>query len=811
MALAVFASLLLSAAPARAQVASLGKGWLLDVAGSITSAPDEVISGRNSIKGAYSGTNINNAVLFTDPGFIQLAPNQTYTVTISYRILATASRGFEFGFYTASNPKAGNSRTFNGPPGVSGIDSLRFTLGNFPNYVVGVKIPNTGTFVVDDIRVTDAGGQLVASENAEGPTLAPGGLNVQISDSATLVPEAGGVASSVAVRDLDGDGYPEVILGLTNVTGSPNTPSRKVLVIEASGRMRLAAGDFLPQGVPTLKVPTTTLFADLNGDGLQDMLFSDAGTDPSPGAGLTDLPGSGIGVALNLGGGKYRNVSALVPADLQATRSSALAAGDLDGDGRVEILLPDEPTSKNDGSNTALLRWNGSGFDAQKNWIAASLWKNNLNVHTWLTVVDLDKDGKQDLLVSGAGWGQTTPSFRVLFGPSTGFTAAGVVQLPEGRWGHATDQTVPVKQGGDVWPVVVADFNNDGLPDIFATEEQILGYKPGVFADTNEPTYDFIRTNGGNVYVDYALQVLLNQGSRKFADVTSASSVQRLGRGNCVNLIPFDINNDGFLDVVGTCQTKLYANVRGVQLTTLFLNDGTGAFQVVDGADSLFGVTAMPNGKRWDLGWFVPTIVTPQRTEGIVIESGAGCGGPGFCQAPRLVLSKIVANGSIGTGPNFIDPATFGVPGFNEFYYLRSYPDAVAAIQAGQFKSGLEHYIAVGAAKGYRTHATNNAIPQGVSVWSNNKAFRVTYQDDGNVVIYDANRKPMWFTNTAGGTGGVFVMQPDGKLMLRDAQNGVKWQSGTTGNPGAYFGVQDDGNLVIYSASGTPIWGAYGH
>ena len=41
------ALLLLAAAPARAQVASLGKGWLLDTFGTVTSAPGEVITGHD--------------------------------------------------------------------------------------------------------------------------------------------------------------------------------------------------------------------------------------------------------------------------------------------------------------------------------------------------------------------------------------------------------------------------------------------------------------------------------------------------------------------------------------------------------------------------------------------------------------------------------------------------------------------------------------------------------------------------------------------------------------------------------------------
>ena len=74
------------------------------------------------------------------------------------------------------------------------------------------------------------------------------------------------------------------------------------------------------------------------------------------------------------------------------------------------------------------------------------------------------------------------------------------------------------------------------------------------------------------------------------------------------------------------------------------------------------------------------------------------------------------ANGAIGTGPNFADSVSLGVPGFNEFYYLGRYPDAADAVRAGQFRTGLDHYIALGAARGYKPHAPNNAIPQSVSL-----------------------------------------------------------------------------------------------
>jgi hypothetical protein len=241
----------------------------------------------------------------------------------------------------------------------------------------------------------------------------------------------------------------------------------------------------------------------------------------------------------------------------------------------------------------------------------------------------------------------------------------------------------------------------------------------------------------------------------------------------------------------------------------VFLNDGTGAFQVVDGSRLLAAVTTTPPqaGRQWELGSFVPTLVNPGRTEGVVFEPVGGCGGPASCTVPGVNLYKVVANGAIGTGPGFADSASLGVPGFNEFYYLRRYPDAAAAVQAGSYRSGLEHYAAVGAAQRYRPHALTTALVPGGSLRSDNRVYRLTYQFDGNIVLYDdRTQTPLWATNTVVTAPGIFVMQSDGNLVVKDGQGVARWESGTSGYPGAYFVLRDDGNLVIFSAAGDPIW-----
>ena len=79
--------------------------------------------------------------------------------------------------------------------------------------------------------------------------------------------------------------------------------------------------------------------------------------------------------------------------------------------------------------------------------------------------------------------------------------------------------------------------------------------------------------------------------------------------------------------------------------------------------------------------------------------------------------------------------------------------------------------------------------------------YTLTMQTDGNVVLYNSKRNPLWYTNTGGLiTPREFIMQTDGNLVLYSTDGEARWASGTWNNPGAFLNVQDDGNLVVYRA-----------
>ena len=57
----------------------------------------------------------------------------------------------------------------------------------------------------------------------------------------------------------------------------------------------------------------------------------------------------------------------------------------------------------------------------------------------------------------------------------------------------------------------------------------------------------------------------------------------------------------------------------------------------------------------------------------------------------------------LSTGPFFTDPASAGLPNFNEFYVLRTSSDARNAVLSGSYKTALDWYIAT--KPDIRTHA----------------------------------------------------------------------------------------------------------
>lgn len=89
--------------------------------------------------------------------------------------------------------------------------------------------------------------------------------------------------------------------------------------------------------------------------------------------------------------------------------------------------------------------------------------------------------------------------------------------------------------------------------------------------------------------------------------------------------------------------------------------------------------------------------------------------------------------------------------------------------------------------------------------WRTCSGYLLTFQPDGNLVVYNLNGVAVWNSMTGGKGATRLSLQPDGNLVIYAGTRAL-WASGTSGNPGAVFSVQADGNVVLYSVYGKPLW-----
>ncbi|MEO5820478.1 MAG: hypothetical protein ABIT71_08215 [Vicinamibacteraceae bacterium] len=92
----------------------------------------------------------------------------------------------------------------------------------------------------------------------------------------------------------------------------------------------------------------------------------------------------------------------------------------------------------------------------------------------------------------------------------------------------------------------------------------------------------------------------------------------------------------------------------------------------------------------------------------------------------------------------------------------------------------------------------------GQAVRSTDQRFALTYQSDGNLVLYGPNG-PRWSTQTFGAPG-YAEMQVDGNFVVYASSGTPLWASQTAGQVNARLVVHNDGNVVIYTSGGLSSW-----
>ena len=97
-------------------------------------------------------------------------------------------------------------------------------------------------------------------------------------------------------------------------------------------------------------------------------------------------------------------------------------------------------------------------------------------------------------------------------------------------------------------------------------------------------------------------------------------------------------------------------------------------------------------------------------------------------------------------------------------------------------------------------------LVRGESLASNNGAYTLTLQDDGNLVLASRGQA-LWATSTDGQDVVRAEVQGDGNFVLYTADKPV-WHTDTKGKKNVRLVLQDDRNLVLYAADG-PAWSTH--
>jgi gliding motility-associated-like protein len=231
----------------------------------------------------------------------------------------------------------------------------------------------------------------------------------------------------IAAGDIDGDGKPDIVTTDVNaftVSVLKNTGSLTTIVFAS------------PVSFPTGFAPRAVVIRDLDGDGKPDLAVA------------TETPNKVV---------VFRNTStpgiiSFAPRVdlLSGTRPWGIAVGDLDGDGKPDIV------NTNNGSLNASVFKNTStpgtiSFDPKIDLFVGDFPQK-------MTIGDLDGDGKLDLAITN----------------STGFFPT--VSLYKNTSIIGTIQFIPKVDyaiGSGSTSVTIGDFDGDGLPDIGAAAKNV--------------------------------------------------------------------------------------------------------------------------------------------------------------------------------------------------------------------------------------------------------------------------------------------------------------------------------------------------
>jgi hypothetical protein len=385
----------------------------------------------------------------------------------------------------------------------------------------------------------------------------PSGVAVMFGNGDGTLTVEESVAAGTATRllgtaDVDRDGNADLVL---------RTTSGQIAMLPSNGD-----GTFRPAVTSTTTWPSydaPVFLVDVNGDGYPDLIGCDDQT-----------------VYVQLGGpGGFgaRKVS------VTGNRPSVAAVADVNRDGKPDLLLRGYP-------NLAIALGNGDGTFGTPKTVTA-----DPNGSSGIYLADFNRDGIPDLLLIPSFW---PPGPEVVFYAGRG----------DGTFWPAV--TTKVAPGNLFLGTMIADFNNDGIPDAYVFDKLVLGNGDGTFR----------------------------------AAPDSAAEMPSITACLVVNPVAVDLDGDGHIDVVWPCTGD--TNFVSDPYTRIRFGNGDGTFGRDQQYAGNFTAAADFNGdRRPDLAGGGPQILFQQSPTGTVVPVRITADQPGI--------------GLVADGQRYVAPKTF--------------------------------------------------------------------------------------------------------------------------------------------------------
>jgi len=266
--------------------------------------------------------------------------------------------------------------------------------GGVPNQVVIGDLNGDGRpdLVVADMSASGNAIVLLADPASPGQFLAPVSL------------ATGAVTTSAAIGDLNGDGLPDIVAATSDSNG--NNGAVYVFYQDPASR-----GSFLPAvKFPAGAQPQSVKIADVNGDGLPDIIVANLG----PGSDGTGA--AGVSVLLQDAAHPGQFLAAVTYAT--AGSSVDVAVGDLNGDGKPDLVVANLDPAPTGSVSVLLQDPSHAGV-----FLAASDY-SGFGQPLGVAIADLNGDGHPDVAVA-----DSTTATVMLQDPSAPGTFSPPVQV----------------------------------------------------------------------------------------------------------------------------------------------------------------------------------------------------------------------------------------------------------------------------------------------------------------------------------------------------------------------------------------------